>query len=167
MLALLSEGGWMWIEFILATPVLFYAGRGFYSHGWTELRHLNPGMNSLVMLGASAAYFYSAAALMAPGIFPEGTATSYFEAAGVIVTLILLGRYLEAVAKGRTSEAIKKLMQLQAKTARVIRDGKETEIPIEEVIAGDLIVVRPGERLAVDGVVTEGSSFVDESMISG
>jgi Cu+-exporting ATPase len=167
MLALLSEGGWMWIEFILATPVLFYAGRGFYSHGWTELRHLNPGMNSLVMLGASAAYFYSVAALLAPGVFPEGTATSYFEAAGVIVTLILLGRYLEAVAKGRTSEAIKKLMRLQAKTARVIRDGKETEIPIEEVIAGDLVVVRPGERLAVDGVVTEGSSFVDESMISG
>ncbi|HIM46577.1 MAG TPA: copper-translocating P-type ATPase, partial [Alphaproteobacteria bacterium] len=110
---------------------------------------------------------YSLLALLAPGIFPEGTATTYFEAAGVIITLILLGRYLEAVAKGRTSEAIKKLMQLQAKTARVFRDGRETKIPIEDVVAGDLVVVRPGERLAVDGVVTEGSSYVDEAMISG
>ncbi len=167
MTGLMAERGWMTVELILATPVLFYGGREFFSHGWTEMRHLNPGMNSLVMLGAGAAYFYSLLALLAPGLFPEGTATSYFEASGVIVTLILLGRYLEAAAKGRTSEAIKKLMQLQAKTARVIRDGKETEIPIEEVIAGDLVVVRPGERLAVDGIVTEGSSFVDESMISG
>ncbi|HJO74837.1 MAG TPA: heavy metal translocating P-type ATPase [Rhodospirillales bacterium] len=167
MMAILTERGWMGIEFILATPVVFYVGRGFYVSGWAEVSHLNPGMNSLVMLGASAAYFYSLAALVAPGIFPEGTATSYLEAAGVIVTLILLGRYLEAIAKGRTSEAIKKLMQLQAKTARVLRDGIETEIPIEEVVAGDLVVVRPGERLAVDGVVTEGSSYVDESMISG
>ncbi len=165
--ALLSERGWMWIEFFLATPVLFYAGRRFYTHGWAELKHLSPGMNSLVMLGASAAYFYSVAALLVPDLFPEGTAATYFEAAGVIVTLILLGRYLEAVAKGRTSEAIKKLMRLQAKTARVLRDGKETEIPIEAVVAGDLVVVRPGERLPVDGVVTEGASYVDESMISG
>ena len=167
MMALLGERSWMGIEFILATPVVFYAGRGFYVSGWAEVSHLNPGMNSLVMLGASAAYFYSLAALVAPDIFPDGTATSYFEAAGVIVTLILLGRYLEAIAKDRTSEAIKKLLQLQAKTARVIRDGIETEIPIEEVVAGDLVVVRPGERLAVDGIVTEGSSYVDESMISG
>jgi len=167
MMSLLPERGWMWIEFLLATPVLFYAGQVFFKYGWAELSHLNPGMNSLVMLGASAAYFYSLLALLAPGIFPEGTATTYFEAAGVIITLILLGRYLEAVAKGRTSEAIKKLMQLQAKTARVLRDGRETEIPIEDVVAGDLVVVRPGERLAVDGVVTEGSSYVDEAMISG
>jgi len=167
MMALLGERSWIGIEFILATPVVFYAGRGFYVSGWAEVSHLNPGMNSLVMLGASAAYFYSLAALVAPDIFPDGTATSYFEAAGVIVTLILLGRYLEAIAKGRTSEAIKKLLQLQAKTVRVIRDGIETEIPIEEVVAGDLVVVRPGERLAVDGIVTEGSSYVDESIISG
>jgi len=167
MTSVLAERGWMWVEFLLATPVVFYAGRGFFVSGWAELKHINPGMNSLVMLGASAAYFYSLAALLVPAIFPEGTATSYFEAAGVIVTLILLGRYLEAVAKGRTSEAIKKLMQLQAKTARVIRDGVETEIPIEDVVAGDLVVVRPGERLAVDGIVTEGESYVDEAMISG
>ncbi|MAF95013.1 MAG: copper-translocating P-type ATPase [Rhodospirillaceae bacterium] len=167
MMALMSERGWMWVEFVLATPVQFYAGRRFYRHGWAELRHLSPGMNSLVMLGASAAYFYSLLALLVPAIFPEGTATTYFEATGVIITLILLGRYLEAIAKGRTSEAIRKLMQIQAKTARVLRDRKETEIPIEDVMAGDLVLVRPGERIAVDGTVTEGSSYVDESMISG
>ena len=167
MMGWMAERGWIGVEWLLATPVQFYAGRRFYAHGWAEMSHLNPGMNSLVMLGASAAYFYSLVALVTPGIFPEGTATSYFEAAGVIITLILLGRYLEAVAKGRTSEAIKKLMRLQAKTARVLRDGKETEIPIEDVVTGDLVLVRPGERLAVDGTVTEGSSYVDESMITG
>ena len=167
MMSLMPERGWMWVEFVLATPVQFYAGRVFYRQGWAEMRHLNPGMNSLVVLGASAAYFYSVTALLAPDIFPEGTATTYFEAAGVIITLILLGRYFEAVAKGRTSEAIKKLMRLRAKTARVIRDGKEMEIPIEDVVAEDLVLVRPGERLPVDGVVTEGTSYVDESMITG
>jgi Cu+-exporting ATPase len=167
MLALLSERGWMWIELVLATPVQFYAGRRFYRQGWAELSHLSPGMSSLVMLGSSAAYFYSLLALLAPQLFPAGTAKSYFEAAAVIVTLILLGRLLEAIAKGRTSEAIKKLMQLQAKTARVLRDGQEVEILIEEVVADDLVLVRPGERLPVDGVVVEGASFVDESMITG
>jgi len=167
MLALVAERGWMGIELVLATPVLFCAGRRFYVHGWAELRHLNPGMNSLVMLGASAAYFYSLLALVVPAAFPEGTATTYFEAAGVIVTLILLGRLLEAVARGRTSEAIRKLMRLQAGTARVIRDGAEIEVPIEDVVSGDLVLVRPGERVAVDGVVTEGESYVDESMITG
>ncbi len=167
MLALLPERGWMWIELVLATPVQFYAGRRFYRQGWAELSHLSPGMSSLVMLGSSAAYFYSLLALLAPQLFPAGTAKSYFEAAAVIVTLILLGRLLEAIAKGRTSEAIKKLMQLQAKTARVLRDDEEIEILIEEVVADDLVLVRPGERLPVDGVVVEGASFVDESMITG
>ena len=167
MAAVLSHRGWMGVEFLLATPVLFYAGWRFFVTGWAELSHLNPGMNSLVMLGASAAYFYSLIALVAPDLFPAGTANSYFEAAGVIVTLILIGRYLEAIAKGRTSQAIKKLMRLQAKTARVLRDGEEVEIPIEDVAVGDLVVVRPGERLAVDGVVWDGSSYVDEAMISG
>ena len=167
MMEAMAERGWMGVEWLLATPVQFYAGRRFYRHGWAELSHLNPGMNSLVMLGASAAYFYSLLALLVPAIFPENTATSYFEAAGVIITLILLGRYLEAIAKDRTSEAIRKLMRIQAKTARVVRNGEEMEIPIEEVIAGDLVLVRPGERVAVDGMVTEGSSYVDESMITG
>ena len=167
MMEAMSERGWRGVEWMLATPVQFYAGRRFYRHGWAELSHLNPGMNSLVMLGASAAYFYSLLALLVPAIFSENTATSYFEAAGVIITLILLGRYLEAIAKDRTSEAIRKLMRIQAKTARVVRNGEEMEIPIEEMITGDLVLVRPGERVAVDGMVTEGSSYVDESMITG
>ena len=167
MVSVLPERGWMWIEFVLATPVLFYAGWRFFRTGWAELRHMSPGMNSLVMLGSSAAYFYSLLALLVPQIFPEGTATTYFEAAGVIVTLILLGRYLEAIAKGRTSQAIKRLMQLRVKTARVLRDGTEMEIAIEEVVAGDIVSVRPGERVPVDGVVTKGQSFVDESMLTG
>ena len=163
----LPHRGWMAIEWLLTTPVLFYAGLRFFRSGYTELRHVNPGMNSLVMIGTSAAYFYSVAALLVPGFFPAGTAESYFEAAAVIVTLILLGRYFEHVAKGRTSEAIKKLLQLQAKTARVIRDGEAVEVPIEAVVPGDRIQVRPGERVPVDGVVEEGQSYVDESMISG
>ncbi len=165
--SLLPHRGWMAIEWLLTTPVLFYAGLRFFRSGYTELRHANPGMNSLVMIGTSAAYFYSVAALLVPGFFPAGTAESYFEAAAVIVTLILLGRYFEHIAKGRTSEAIKKLLQLQAKTARVIRDGEAVEVPIEAVVPGDRIQVRPGERVPVDGVVEEGQSYVDESMISG
>ncbi len=167
MLAMLPETVWRWLEFVLATPVLLVAGRRFFSAGWAELSHFNPGMNSLVMIGSSAAYLYSVLALLAPGLFPAGTANVYFEAAGVIVTLILVGRYLEAVAKGRTSEAIKKLMRLQVKTARVRRGGEEIELPIAKVVAGDLVLVRPGERIPVDGAVTEGVSFVDESMITG
>jgi len=164
---LMPERGWVWVEFLLATPVLFYAGRRFFTSGWAELKHFNPGMNSLVMIGASAAYFYSVLALLLPGIFPAGTAVSYFEAAGVIVTLILVGRYLEQVAKGRTSQAIQKLLQLQAKTARVLRNGESLEVPIDEVVSDDHILVRPGERIPVDGIVIDGRSHVDESMVTG
>jgi P-type Cu+ transporter len=164
---LLAEPVWMAIEWALATPVLFYAGRRFFVHGWAELRHISPGMNALVMLGASAAYFYSVLALLVPSIFPAGTAAAYFEAAGVIVTLILLGRYLEAMARGRTSDAIRKLMHLQAKTARVLRDGVEIDIPIEDVRLGDAVLVRPGDRIPVDGEVMDGASYVDEAMITG
>ena len=167
MRSLMPERDWMWLELLLATPVQFYAGLRFYKSGWAELRHWSPGMNSLVMIGSSAAYFYSLLALLVPAIFPQGTDKTYFEAAGTIVTLILLGRYLEHIARGRTSDAIKKLMRLQAKTARVIRDGSAEEVPIDAVVPGDRVVVRPGERLPVDGVVSEGSSYVDESMISG
>ncbi|MHB0777572.1 heavy metal translocating P-type ATPase [Halomonas sp. WWR20] len=165
--SIMPHRGWMGIEWLLTTPVQFYAGARFYRAGFAELRHVNPGMNSLVMIGSSAAYFYSVAALLIPGFFPAGTAESYFEAAAVIVTLILLGRYFEHVAKGRTSEAIKKLLQLQAKTARVIRDDDTVEVPIEAVVPGDRILTRPGERIPVDGIVEEGYSYVDESMISG
>jgi Cu+-exporting ATPase len=167
MTRLLPEAAWRWAELVLATPVQFVAGRRFYRQGWAELRHFSPGMNTLVMMGSSAAYFYSVLAILVPEIFPAGTANLYFEAAAVIITLILFGKYLEAKAKGRTSDAIRKLMRLQAKTARVVRDGEATEIPIEDVVAGDLVQVRPGERIPVDGEVTEGSSYVDESMISG
>ena len=144
------------VELVLAAPVLLYAGRRFFVHGWNELRHLGPGMNSLVMIGASAAFLYSVLVLIVPSIFPAGTATTYFEAAGVIVTLILLGRLLEAIARGRTSEAIRKLVRLQPDTARVIRDGEEIEIAIAEVVLDDLVAVRPGERVPIDGVVTDG-----------
>ena len=164
---LLPARSWMWVELALATPILFVAGRRFITSGMAELRHLNPGMNSLVMMGAGAAYFYSLLALLAPQLFPEGTAQSYFEAAGVIVTLILVGRFLEAKAKGRTSDAVRKLLQLRVKTARIQRDGTELEIPVDHVLVDDIVLVRPGERLPVDGLVVEGSSYVDESMISG
>ncbi len=167
MYAVLPPTAWRWLELLLATPVVFIAGSRFYRHGWAELRHFNPGMSTLVMMGVSAAYFYSLLAIVLPDLFPQGTANIYFEAAAVIVTLILMGKYFEAKAKGRTSAAIKKLMRLQSKTARVTREGEMMEIPIEQVAPGDLVVVRPGERIPVDGAVTEGASFVDESMISG
>jgi len=167
MLRLLPEAVWRWLELLLATPVVFGAGRRFHKLAWAELRHLNPGMNTLVMMGSSAAYFYSLLALVAPQIFPAGTANLYFEAAAVIITLILLGRYWEAKAKGRTSEAIGKLIQLQPKTAQVMRQGETLEIDVGQVITGDLVQVRPGERIPVDGIVTEGGSWVDESMITG
>jgi Cu+-exporting ATPase len=158
---------WDWLELLLATPVLVWAGRRFLISGWVELRRLAPGMNSLVMLGSCSAYLYSLTALIAPVLFPAGTANLYFEASAVIVTLILLGRYLEALAKGRTSEAIRRLVRLQPKTAHVVRADGEAEIPAAAVVPGDLIAVRPGERIPVDGRLTEGSSHVDESMISG
>ena len=167
MLLGLGERVWMTVEMLLAIPVVFWAGRQFFIHGWAEIRHLGPGMNSLVMLGASAAVLYSVLALMMPSIFPAGAANSYFEAAGVIVTLILLGRLLEAIARGRSSEAIRKLVRLQPDTARVNRGGKESEITISAVVVGDVVAVRPGERIPIDGLVTDGQSFVDESMITG
>ncbi|MGB0576962.1 MAG: heavy metal translocating P-type ATPase [Alphaproteobacteria bacterium] len=164
---ILSGQGWALIELALVTPVLFYAGGRFIKSGWSELRHLNPGMNSLVMIGAGAAYVYSLLVLFVPTMFPAGTARSYFVAAGVIVTLILVGRYLEALARGRTSQAIQALMRLEPPTARVVRDGTEIEISIEELRVGDVLAVRPGEKLAADGVVLEGASQIDESMITG
>jgi len=167
MLSIMSLEGWIWVEFLLAAPVQFWAGKRFYVSGWAEIKHFSPGMSSLVMLGTSAAFIYSLLALFVPEIFPAGAANSYFEAAGVIITLILLGRLLESAAKGRTSEAIKKLMQLQSKTATVIRGGVEMELPIDDVIVGDVIQVKPGESVPVDGVITEGSSFIDEAMITG
>lgn len=156
-----------YLFFVLATIVQFGPGWRFYSKGWPALRRGAPDMNSLVMLGASAAWGYSVVATFFPAVLPAGTVHVYFEAAAVIITLILFGRYLEAVARGRTSEAIKHLMRLQAKTARVIRGNGEMEIAIEDVSVGDTVLVRPGEKIPVDGEVLDGESYVDESMVTG
>jgi len=167
MLRALPERAWGWIQAGLATPVLFWAGQRFFRQGWAELRHLSPGMSSLVMLGSGAAWLYSTLVLLVPGIFPSGTAHLYFEAAAMIVTLILTGKYLESVAKGRTSEAIRALVRLQPPRARVVVDGTEREIAVETVVPGDEIIVRPGERIPVDGEVIQGESYVDEAMLTG
>ncbi len=160
------QASW-WIQFALTSLVLVGPGRRFYLKGYPALLRAAPDMNSLVAVGTTAAYGYSLVASFAPGLLPAGTINVYYEAAAVIVTLILLGRFLEARAKGRTSGAIKRLIGLQAKTAQVRRDGKLAEVPMAEVRPGDIVEVRPGERVPVDGVVIEGESWVDESMISG
>lgn len=159
---------WNWyLQFALTTIVLFVPGVRFYEKGFPALVRLAPDMNSLVAVGTMAAYAYSMVATFAPSLLPDGTINVYYEAAAVIVTLILLGRFLEARAKGRTSEAIKRLVGLQAKTARVRRDGRTVEIAIAEVAPGDVVEVRPGERVPVDGQVIEGESYIDRSMITG
>ncbi len=160
------EESW-YLQFALATSVLFGPGLRFFAKGVPALLRAAPDMNSLVAIGTAAAWGYSVVATFAFGLLPAGTANVYYEAAAVIVTLILLGRLLEARAKGRTSEAIKHLMGLQPKTARVRRDEETVEIPITEVRAGDMVLVRPGEKVAVDGMIVEGDSYVDESMITG
>lgn len=145
----------------LATVVQFGPGWQFYRRAWATIRHGSANMDVLVALGTSAAYFYS----VANTFFTRGDI--YYEASATIITLIILGKLMEAIAKGRTSEAIKKLMGLQAKTARVIRNGAEADIPVDQVVAGDMVVVRPGEKIPVDGIVREGLSTVDESMLTG
>ncbi|BDR07242.1 heavy metal translocating P-type ATPase [Comamonas thiooxydans] len=161
-----TQNSW-YIQFALTAVVLFGPGRRFFEKGVPALLRAAPDMNSLVAVGTSAAFAYSVVATFVPQWLPAGTVNVYFEAAAVIVALILLGRFLEARAKGNTSEAIRRLVQLQAKTARVRKGGLVQEIDIAQVRAGDLIEVRPGERIPVDGEVIEGRSFVDESMISG
>jgi len=153
--------------FVLATVVQFGPGLRFYRKGLPALARLAPEMNSLVILGSTAAWGYSVVATFASSVLPEGTANVYYEASAVIITLILLGRFLEAKAKGRTSEAIKRLMGLQAKSARVERNGEFVDVALEDVRVGDVIQVRPGDKVAVDGMVVRGSSYIDESMISG
>lgn len=155
------------LQFALTTLVLVFPGRRFYLKGMPALLRGAPDMNSLVAVGTLAAYGYSVVATFAPGLLPHGTVNVYYEAAAVIVALILLGRFLEARARGRTSLAIQRLVGLQAKTARLRRDGASMEVPIADVMPGDFVEVRPGERVPVDGQVVEGESYVDESMISG
>ncbi|BCJ88362.1 heavy metal translocating P-type ATPase [Effusibacillus dendaii] len=151
-----------WVQFALATPVQFVIGWPFYRGAYKALKNGSANMDVLVALGTSAAYFYSLAAILT-----GNTEKLYFETSAILITLIILGKLFEAVAKGRTSEAIKKLMGMQAKTALVVRDGKETVIPVEEVLVGDTVIVKPGEKIPVDGVVLSGTSAVDESMLTG
>jgi heavy metal translocating P-type ATPase len=160
------QNSW-YLQFALTTAVLAGPGLRFYQKGFPALARLAPDMNSLVAVGTAAAYLFSLVATFAPGLLPPGTVNVYFEAAAVIVTLILLGRMLEARAKGRTSEAIKRLVKLQPKTARVHRDGSVVDLPVMQMQPGDVVEMRPGERIPVDGEVTDGTSWIDESMISG
>ena len=178
--AWLADPRLIWLQLILTTPVMLYSGSQFFVGAWAALRHRSADMNTLIAIGTGAAYLYSVLATLWPqwfmgmGMGNGGMADMenmavpvYFEAAAVIIALIVLGRMLESRAKGQTSEAIRKLMGLQAKTARVVRDGAEVDIPIEEVVVGDTVIVRPGEKIPVDGVVTDGVSTVDESMLTG
>ncbi len=168
-IAALDFKGVEWLQLALTTPVIFYSGLQFYRGAWSALRHRFADMNTLIAMGTGAAYLYSVAATIWPGFFSTGhhAPPVYFEAASVIIALILLGRLLESRAKGRTREAIKRLIGLQPKTARVVRDGIEQDVPVEEVLVGDTIIVRPGEKIPVDGRVTDGASAVDESMLTG
>ncbi len=151
-----------YILWFLATPIQFYIGKQFYVGAWAALKNKTSNMDTLIALGTSAAYFYSVYVVL---FAVKGH--QYFEASAVLITLVVLGKYLEAIAKGRTSEAISKLMKLGAKTALVVRKGKEMKIPIDSVIKGDLVIVKPGEKIPVDGVIVKGSSAVDESMVTG
>ncbi|WP_454657017.1 heavy metal translocating P-type ATPase [Bosea beijingensis] len=162
-----GEGNVRVFSFALATIVQFGPGLVFLRKGFPALLRLAPDMNSLVMLGTGAAYLYSSVATFLPDLMPAGTDGTYFESGAVIVTLILLGRWFETRAKGRTGAAIRSLIALQPKTARVLRDGAESDIAVDSVRPGDVVILRPGERVPVDGEVTDGSSFVDESMITG
>lgn len=170
-----------YLQLVLTTPVVFYSGWQFYRGAWAALRHRAADMNTLIAVGTGAAYLYSVAATIAPGYF-SGTANSgamagmggmnnappvYFEAASVIIALILLGRLLESRARGRAGDAIRRLIGLQPKTARVVRSGSEVDVPVADVVPGDMVVVRPGEKIPVDGVIESGASAVDESMLTG
>ena len=156
-----------WVQLALITPVMLYVGWPIHRTGWLALAHRSADMNSLVTLGTLAAYGYSLLVMVASRAFPAEVRDVYFEAVGVILTLIMLGRLLEARAKAGTGEAIRALLGLQPRTARVLRDGAETEIPVDEVIVGDEILIRPGEKIPVDATVLSGQSAVDESMVTG
>jgi P-type Cu+ transporter len=168
------EAGWVpdimldhWLQLALIAPVMFYTGWAIHRTGWLSLRHRSADMNTLITIGSTAAFGYSLFVTLFPGLLPSDLRDVYFEAVGVILTLILLGRLLEVRAKAGTGDAIRKLIGLQAKTARVICDGAEREIPVEDVVPGDVLLVRPGEKVPVDGEVIEGRSTLDESMVTG
>ena len=158
-----------WIQLVLATPVLFWCGGDFFKNAWKALKRRAASMDTLVAIGTGSAYFYSIFATVFPRFFTTQGLTPevYYEASSVIITLILLGRLFENRAKGQTSDAIRKLIGLQARDARIIRNGRELEVPIQDVQIGDVVVVRPGEKIPVDGEVVDGSSTLDESMVTG
>jgi Cu+-exporting ATPase len=160
-------GFWRLAQWVLASAVAFGPGWRFFSAGATALRHASPDMNTLVMMGVGSAWLYSTAVLAEPQWFPVAARALYFESVAVVVTAVLLGKYLEALAKGRAGDAIRKLAGLQARDAIVVRDGGEVSVPIAAVVVGDVVVVKPGGRIPVDGVVQSGSSFVDASMVTG
>ena len=156
-----------WFQLALIAPVMAYAGWPIHRTGWLTLTHRTADMNTLIAVGTSAAFLYSLVVTVAPGLVPEDLREVYYEVVGVILTLILLGRLLEARARAGTGEAIRELIGLQAKTARVVRDGNEQETPVEDVQLGDVVIVRPGEKVPVDGEIVEGRSTLDESMVTG
>ncbi|MFN2507484.1 MAG: HAD-IC family P-type ATPase, partial [Chthoniobacterales bacterium] len=161
-----------WIQFALSTPVVLWAGAPFFERGWRSVRTMNLNMFTLIAMGVGVAYLYSVAALLLPSVFPEsfrvgGKIGIYFEAAAVITVLVLLGQMLELKARSRTGSAIRALLDLAPRTARVLREGAETDVPLEHVVAGDHLRVRPGEKVPVDGSVIEGRASIDESMITG
>ncbi|WP_340111676.1 copper-transporting P-type ATPase [Maribellus mangrovi] len=168
-----SEKVWNWIEFALATPVVFYAGWEFFKRGWSSIVRYSPNMWTLISIGVGAAYLFSVFAMLLPGIFPgqfkdeQGNVHVYFEAAAVILTLVLLGQVLELRAHSKTNSAIKALLELVPPVAHVIRDGEEHDMPLEEVKTGDILKVKPGEKVPVDGVISSCNAVIDESMITG
>jgi Cu+-exporting ATPase len=155
------------IQFLLATPILFWGGSQFYKSAWSAIKARAANMDTLIVLGTTTAWIFSTLVTFAPQLFENLEADVFFEATAFITFFILLGRLLEARAKGQANDAIKKLLELQAKEATVLRNGKEIKIPIEEVVRGDIIIVRPGEKIPIDGVIVKGASTIDESMITG
>ena len=156
-----------WLQLALITPVMFYSGWPIHRTGWLSIAHRSAEMNALITVGTTAAYGYSLLVTVAPGLLPAELRGVYFEVVGVIITLILLGRLFEARARAGTGEAIRQLIGLQPRTARLVRDGVEADVPVAEVVAGDVIAVRPGEKIPVDGEIIEGRSTVDQSMVTG
>jgi P-type Cu+ transporter len=151
-----------YIMWVLATPIQFYIGKQFYLGTWAALKNKTANMDTLIAMGTSAAYFYSVYVVLFNAVGHQ-----YFEASAVLITLVIFGKYLEAIAKGKTSEAISKLMKIGAKTATIIRKGKEIKIPIDDVVKGDIVLVKPGEKIPVDGIIIEGNSTIDESLVTG
>src|SRR3989441_8559299 len=156
-----------WTLLLLATPVQFWVGADFHRGFLHDVRYRSASMSTLVSLGTNAAYFFSLAVTLWPHVFMDLGAMPYYETAAVVITLVALGRWLEARARGRTSEAIRRLVSLAPRTTRVLRDGVEVDVPTSEVVVGDLVRIRPGERVPVDGEVVEGASTIDESMLTG